>query len=379
MDNFKAFNPTFIHFGKDVINILGNKTKEFGTKALLIYGKGSIKENGIYNAVISQLKQAQIEVFEYSGIKSNPVFQDVDAAAEIAKQNDVDVIIAVGGGSVIDTSKMVAITAKAEHSSWLFMLNKAQPKTALPLICVLTLAATGSEMNPYAVIQNDITKQKIGYGNPLLFPRYSFLDPTYTLSVPYNYTAYSITDIIAHCLEAYFGKGDSELTDRIITAIIKETMQKGLKLLKDLNNYELRADIMLASTMALNGITVYGKSFADWGVHSIGHELSSLYDTPHGASLSIAIPAWLKLHKNRIPERIKQLGSDLFDVDSTEKTISEFENFFKSINSPLRLSDIISDFNKNEIIDQFRANKVTGSNYKLTDADYQALFEFMSK
>ena len=377
MDNFKYYNPTCIFFGKDVINNLGKKTKEFGTKALLIYGKGSIKRNGIYEAVINQLKQEQIEVFEYAGIKPNPIFQDVDAAAEIAKKNKVDVVIGIGGGSVIDTSKMVTITAKATCSSWDFMSEVAKPQSALPLITVLTLAATGTEMNPYAVIQNDSTRQKIGYGHPLLFPKYSFLDPSYTSSVPIDYTAYSITDIIAHCLEAYFGKGVSELTDNIIIAIIKETMGKGIKLLEDLNNYNLRADIMLASTMALNGMTFWGKSYGDWGVHSIGHELSSLYDIPHGASLSIAFMAWLKLFKNSIPERIAKLGSDLFGVDTAEETIVKFEDFYISINSPVRLSTYISILSKTEIINQLRANKVNGANYKIFDANYDELVELM--
>ena len=378
MDNFKAHNPTSILFGKDVLNTLGKKTKEFGTRALLIYGKGSIKKSGVYEQVIHQLESAQVEVFEYSGIKSNPVFEDVDAAAKTAKENNVDVIIAIGGGSVIDTAKMVTITAKVDHSSWNFLIDTDTPKTALPLISVLTLAATGSEMNPFAVIQNDKTKQKIGYGHPLLFSKYSFLDPTYTLTVPKNYTAYGIADIIAHCFEAYFGKGDAELTDRIITAIIKETMIKGIKLINDLNNYDLRADIMLASTMALNGMTFYGKSYGDWGAHNIGHELSSLYDIPHGASLSIVCPAWLKLQKNRIPEKIKKLGKDLFDVDSVDDTIREFENFFKTINTPIRLNAFISPINKTEIVGQLRLNKVNGSTCKISEADYVELVELMT-
>jgi len=377
MDNFKAYNPTCILFGKDVINNLEKHTKEFGSKALLIYGKGSIKRNGIYDIVINKLRLSGIEISEYSGIKPNPIYQDVDAAAKIAKQNNVDVIIAIGGGSVIDSAKMVAITAKTDHSSWDFMIEKAKPLSALPLISVLTLAATGSEMNPYAVIQNDETKQKLGYGHPLIFPKYSFLDPSFTLSVPYDYTSYSITDIIAHCLEAYFGKGITDLTDNIIVAIIKETMQKGIRLLNDLNNYDLRADIMLAATMALNGMTFWGKSYGDWGIHNIGHELSSLYDIPHGASLSIVIPAWLKLHKNRIPERIVRLGHELFNVDSAEKTIVEFENFFNIINSPVRISTLISILSKNEIVKQLKANKVSGANYMINDADYIELVELM--
>jgi len=377
MDNFKAYNPTGIFFGKDVLNNLGKKTKEFGKRALLIYGKGSIKKSGVYQQVMAQLESVQTEVFEYSGIKSNPVFEDVDAAAKLARENNVDVIIAVGGGSVIDSAKMVSITAKVNHSSWDFLVGMATPKTALPLISVLTLAATGSEMNPYAVIQNDKTKQNIGYGHPLCFARYSFLDPAFTLTVPKNYTAYGIADIMAHCFEAYFGKGDAELTDSIITAIIKETMTKGLKLIDDLGNYDLRADIMLASTMALNGMTFYGKSYGDWGAHNIGHELSSLYDIPHGASLSIVYPAWFKLHKKRIPEKIKKLGVDLFGAATVDETINAFEKFYKSIGTPVRLSEYISPVNKIEIVGQLRLNKVNGSCCKISENDYVELVELM--
>lgn len=377
MDNFKVYNPTCLIFGRDVVQNIGKKASEFGKRVLLVYGKGSVMKNGAYHTVVESLQREGVEIIEYSGIKSNPLFEDVDEAAALAKKSNIDAIIAVGGGSVIDSAKIIAITTKVNHSSWDFLTEEKKPTAALPVISVLTMAATGSEMNPYAVIQNNLTRQKIGYGHPLLYPKYSFLDPAYTLSVPYNYTSYGITDIIVHCLEAYFGKGNCDLGDQIALAIIKEVMHKGKNLLSDLNNYDLRADIMLASTLALNGTTFYGKSFGDWGVHSLGHELSLLYDIPHGASLSIVFPGWLKLHADRIPDKIIMLGKELFNVSSVNETIESFEHFYASIGSPIHLSDFISDYKKQIILEQFKMNKVSGSNLKLNEADYIELLEFI--
>ena len=166
---------------------------------------------------------------------------------------------------------------------------------------MLTLAATGTEMNRFAVVQNNQTKEKLGYGDPLIYPKESFLDPSYTISVPANYTSYGITDLIAHSLEAFFGEGEASLSDRFVYAIIHEALDNGPLLMKDPENYLLREKIMYAATNALNNLTFYGRKSGDWGVHSIGHVLSVLYDIPHGASLSIAYPAWLRLHQDRIP------------------------------------------------------------------------------
>lgn len=377
MDNFKVYNPTCLIFGRDVAQNIGKKASEFGNRVLLVYGKGSVMKNGAYRTVVESLQKEGVEIIEYNGIKSNPVFEDVDAAAALAKKHQADAVIAVGGGSVIDSAKIIAITAKANHSSWDFLADDKKPTTALPVISVLTMAATGSEMNPYAVIQNNLTRQKIGYGHPLLYPKYSFLDPAYTLSVPYNYTSYGITDIIVHCLEAYFGKGNCDLSDHIAIAIINEVMHKGKNLLSDLNNYDLRADIMLASTLGLNGTTFYGKSYGDWGVHNIGHELSLLYDIPHGASLSMVLPAWLSLHANRISNKIIKLGNALFSATDTEGTIEGFMAFFKTTASPVRLSEMTTDYNRKDILRQLLQNKVSGSCHPLSLSDYEFLTEQM--
>ncbi len=171
--------------------------------------------------------------------------------------------------------------------------------TSVPLIAVLTLAATGTEMNPVAVLQNPGTREKIGFRNDAMYPTHSFLDPAYTLSVPANYTAYGIVDLVAHCLEAWFGEGDATLSDRFVLSIIKEALEYGPALMADLSNYELRARIMWAATNALNNMTMYGRVSGDWGVHALGHVLSFLYDTPHGASLSIMYPAWMKTYAEK--------------------------------------------------------------------------------
>jgi len=379
MDPFILNNPTVLHFGKDVINDLGKTIQPFGKKVLLVYGKNSIKENGIYRKVIDQLKSINAEVFEYSGIKSNPVITDVDAAAELGRKNNVEVILAVGGGSVIDSAKIISIAIPVQNPAWEFFEYKIKPQKSIPLITILTLAATGTEMNSFAVVQNEQTKEKPGYGHRLLYPRHSFLDPQNTFSVSKEYTAYGIADLIAHSLEAYFGKGDASLSDKFSIAIIKEAIEFGPALLDDLKNYELRSKIMYAATMALNGLTLTGKPSGDWGVHSIGHCFSVLYDTPHGASLTIAYPAWFRLMKNRISDQIQHLGKELFNVNYVDETINKFEQFFQQIGCPVKLADIGIAQNKfPEIIEVMKINKVDGMNFKFEEGDYEKLLELMA-
>ena len=313
---------------------------------------------------------------EYRGIKPNPIVEDADAAAKIGRENKVDVVLAVGGGSVIDSSKIISITIPVEYSAWDFYAGKAKPETAIPLISVLTLAATGTEMNPFAVLQNRATQQKLGYGHDLLYNKHSFLDPENTYSVPKDYTAYGIADLQAHCLEAYFGAGEATLSDKIVFAIMRDAVEHGAALLDDLNDYGLRAKIMYDATMALNKITMYGRVSGDWGVHSIGHILSMLYDTPHGASLSIAFPAWMKFHKEIIPERIAFLGKNVFGVNGVDETIAAFEDYFKSIECPVRFSEIAKGHeSKAEVLKLMNQNKVGGANHKLSNEDHARILD----
>lgn len=370
MENFIAYNPTKLHFGKGVMNNLGEAVAEYGNRVLLVYGGGSIKNNGIYDRTIKQLNSIGAEVFEYAGIKPNPLIEDVDAAAQLGRENNVDVILAAGGGSVIDTAKIISITIPVNHSGWNFYSGEAKPETAIPLVSVLTLAATGTEMNPFAVVQNKATQQKLGYGHDLIYNKHSFLDPENTFSVPKDYTAYGIADLIAHCLEAYFGAGEASLSDKIVFAIMRDAIEYGEALLNDLENYDLRANIMYDATMALNKITMYGRTSGDWGVHAIGHVLSMLYDTAHGASLSIASPAWMKFHKEIIPDRIAFLGKNVFNVEGVDETIDAFEKYYQKIECPIRFSDIAKgDEKKIDILNLMNQNKVEGVVHKLDDED----------
>ncbi|MEI6435694.1 MAG: iron-containing alcohol dehydrogenase [Bacteroidota bacterium] len=374
MENFTAYNPVTLHFGKIMLSTLGTTLKEYGNRVLFVYGKGSIKKSGLYDRIIADLKSQGFEVCEYNGIKSNPAIEDVDAAAVVGRKNNVDVILAVGGGSVIDSSKIISVTIPVEHSGWNFFTG-AKAFKAVPIVAVLTLAATGTEMNPFAVVSNHALGQKSAFGSPLTFPKHSFLDPALTLTVPRDYTAYGIADLIAHCFEAWFGIGDTTLADRFVISIIKEAMKYGPMLLGDLQNYEYREKIMFAATMALNGMTMYGRSTGDWGVHSAGHILSLLYDVPHGASLTIVYPAWMRRFKDRIADRIAQLGSALFDEPLTaDQSIVRIETFFKSIGCPVRLSDlnIAGDLRK-PIFESMVHNKVNGGNVRMLEEDYSKL------
>jgi alcohol dehydrogenase YqhD (iron-dependent ADH family) len=377
MENFTAYNPTMLHFGRNVTASLGNTLREYGSRVLLVYGTGSIKKSGLYDKVLLLLKEAGLTVFEYGGIRSNPLITDVDGAAALGRAHHVDVILAVGGGSVIDSAKVISAAIPVSHGGWDFFTGKAKPVKAIPLVAVLTLAATGTEMNPWAVVSNLETRQKSAFGSPLTFPKHSFLDPQLTVSVPRDYTAYGIADLIAHCFEAWFGIGETTLTDRFVISIVQEAMKYGPMLLDDLENYELRARIMFAATMALNGMTMYGRSNGDWGVHSAGHILSFLYDLPHGASLTIVYPAWMRYFKDRIPDRIALLGSNLFHEPLTpDETIRRIEHFFRSIDCPTRLSDIglFGDL-RQPIYEGMVVNKVSGANIRMKEEDYFGLID----
>ena len=377
MENFTYFNPTVLHFGRNILSSLGSVMKEYGRNVLFVYGRNSVKTTGLYGRIMKILQDADLNVVEYGGIKPNPIISDVDAAARIGRSHKADMILAVGGGSVIDSAKIISITIPVEHPAWDFYTYQAKPKTAIPLISVLTLAATGSEMNPFAVLQNNETGIKSGYRSDLVFPRHSFLDPELTITVPRDYTAFWIADLIAHSMEAWFGAGDTTLIDRFIVAIIHEAMEFGPRLLKNLHDYDLRARIMFAATQALNCLTLQGKVSGDWGVHSIGHCLSYLYDVPHGASLTIVYPAWLRYFKDQIPDRIALLGSALFEKSLTpDDSIKHIEDFFRTIDCPVRLSElsIPGDLHQH-IYETMVINKVNGANIKIKERDYSNLID----
>jgi len=380
METFIAHNPTKVHFGKDIVGGLGEVAAQLGKKALLVYGRGSVLRNGSYQDTKDQLDKAGIEVLEFSGIKPNPIVEDVDAAAGMGIEHRVDMVVAVGGGSVIDSAKIIAVCITDQCKGWDVMKGLRDPQRVVPIIAVLTLAATGSEMNAVAVLQNMQTMEKFGYRHPTMFPSHSFMDPAYTCSVPADHTGYGIADLVAHVLESYFGQGDASLSDRFAASVILEAMEYGPKLMNDLNNYDLRARIMWAATNALNGLLAGGRTNGEFTSHALGHQLSLLYDTIHGASLSIAFPAWMRHMKPKIGNRLEKLGQDLFGDASAGRTIEGLESFFREVQCPVRLGDIgISLDQKDEIVSLMIKNKVNGKNPDnlLNDVDRELIVDLM--
>lgn len=385
MENFTHYNPTKILFGKNEIEKVAVECLPYGQTAIILLGKGSAKKHGIYARLISLLNMHQIKFITYEGIKSNPTYHDADAAVKLAKDNNVDFIIALGGGSVIDTAKAVAMGYYVEHSVWDFYMQKVErPSKALPIISILTLAATGTEMNSSTVIQDTDGGMKKGYGSPLLFPKVSILDPELTYSVPANYTAYGIADLMAHSLEVFFGLGDAPLSDHYIASILKLAIQFGPTTIKEPENYDARANIMWLASNALNGTILNGRGTGDWGCHGLEHTLSVLYDIPHGAGLSIVYPAWLKYHFSKIKSRLAFLAKNVFDLHTgTEEKlalqfIEKLENYFNILNSPIKLSEYqIPTTDHQKIIDNLILNNITGRVYALNSDDYDGIVKLM--
>ena len=327
MKNFVFHNPTKILFGKDTIPSIGSETAALGKKALMVYGQDSIKKNGIYDQVTKSLQDAGITIVEHGGVQSNPVLSHVHQGIELAKKNNVDVIVAVGGGSVIDSAKAISAGALVEHDVWKFFISKKSIKNALPLACVLTLAASGSEMNSGMVVTNEETKQKFGFANKHLFPKVSILDPVATFTVSPQYTAYGAVDAIAHVLEFYFTNQEpyTPVQDHFMEGLVISIMDSCNRVLENLEDYDARADLMWAATLALNGLTGAGLGKVGFPMHMIEHSLSALYNVAHGAGLAVVIPGWM-IHQAQItPEKFAQFGERVFDKTSgpMEKNAAE--------------------------------------------------------
>ncbi|EJS71998.1 NADH-dependent alcohol dehydrogenase [Bacillus wiedmannii] len=347
MQNFVFRNPTKLIFGKGQLEQLKTEIPQFGKKVLLVYGGGSIKRNGIYDDVISILKDINAEIFELTGVEPNPRVSTVKKGIQICKDNGVEFILAVGGGSVIDCTKAIAAGSKYDGDVWDIVTKKAFASEALPFGTVLTLAATGSEMNAGSVITNWETNEKYGWGSPVTFPQFSILDPIHTVSVPRDQTIYGMVDIMSHVLEQYFHHGtNTELQDRYCESVLKTVIETAPKLLSDLENYEHRETILYCGTMALNGILAMGVK-GDWATHNIEHAVSAVHDIPHGGGLAILFPNWMKRVVDENVSRFKQFAIRVFDVETDEKTdreialegIEALRQFWTSIEAPVTLAD----------------------------------------
>ncbi|OQP07407.1 NADH-dependent alcohol dehydrogenase [Geobacillus sp. 46C-IIa] len=347
MQTFTFRNPTKLIFGRGQIEQLKEEVPQYGKKVLLVYGGGSIKRSGLYDEVIGRLTDIGVEVVELPGVEPNPRLSTVRKGVDICKREGIEFLLAVGGGSVIDCTKAIAAGAKFDGDPWEFIAKKAAVTDALPFGTVLTLAATGSEMNAGSVITNWETKEKYGWGSPVTFPQFSILDPTYTMTVPKDHTVYGIVDMMSHVFEQYFHHTpNTPLQDRMCEAVLKTVIEAAPKLVNDLENYELRETIMYSGTIALNGFLQMGVR-GDWATHNIEHAVSAVYDIPHAGGLAILFPNWMKHVLDENVSRFAQLAVRVFDVDPTGKAehdvalegIERLREFWSSLGAPSRLAD----------------------------------------
>lgn len=341
MENFEFFNPTRIIFGRDTEKKIGKiLEKDDVEKVLFVYGKSSIKETGLYDKVVESLKKEGIEFIEHGGVKPNPVLSHTKEGIEKAKKYKVDAVLAVGGGSVIDEGKTIAVGAKTNKEVWDFFRRKREIKKALPVYVILTLAATGSEMNGFAVITNEETKEKLSISSEHIFPRVSILNPELTFTVSKQYQAYAAVDVLAHVIEYYFsGQYCPNLQNRLIESIIKTVMETTEIILNEPHHYNARAEFMWASTIALNGLTRLGIKGGEFPNHMIAHSLGAIYDLPHGACLSIVIPAWMKWYKDKNRTQFERFAKEIFNANTAEEGIDNLKAWFKKIGAPVSFKD----------------------------------------
>jgi alcohol dehydrogenase YqhD (iron-dependent ADH family) len=335
MNNFVYDIPTRVYFGENQLGNLGAELSKYGKKVLMTYGGGSIKKIGLYDKIVEEIKKAGLELFELSGIDPNPRVSSVNAGADICKKEDIDVLLAVGGGSVLDCTKYIGAATYYDGDAWDILLQKVPVDKCLPVITVLTLAATGSEMDAGGVISNPETKDKIGLIFPVMQPKVSFLDPTTTYSVNKFQTACGAADMLNHIMEVYFNMDqDLYMLDCVMEGLMKTVIKYAPIAMEEPDNYEARANLMWTSTWAINGFVNGGKRQA-WSCHPMEHELSAIYDITHGLGLAILTPRWMEytLNKNTV-SKFYQFGVNVFGIDGS---LPQMEVAIKSI-------EMIKDF-----------------------------------
>lgn len=382
MQNFDYMTPTRLIFGRDAIAKLPEVMTQFGKKILLTYGGGSIKKIGLYQKVLEMLKG--YDIVELPGIQPNPKYDpSVLDGVRLCKEHNVDVILSVGGGSVLDCSKAIAAGAKYDGDPWDLISYKVKAKAALPIVDILTLAATGSEYDCGGVISRTETNDKIGYIDPLLFPVVSILDPVYTFTVSKKQTAAGIADAMNHTIEQYFVEDSTLLNDGFCESMLRSLMTNGRKCLENPEDYTARAEMMLACTYGCNGILALGNSYSGWPCHGIEHALSAYYDITHGEGLAIITPRWMRhILSERTMDRFVKYGINVFGIDPTlpkqeiaGKAIDATYEFFESINIPMHLREVgIDDSRIDEMAHHIATNEGLDKAYvPLTEQDIKEI------
>lgn len=382
MQNFDYMTPTRLIFGRDAIAKLPEVMTRFGKKILLTYGGGSIKKIGLYQKVLEMLKG--YDIVELPGIQPNPKYDpSVLDGVRLCKEHNVDVILSVGGGSVLDCSKAIAAGAKYDGDPWDLISYKVKAKAALPIVDIITLAATGSEYDCGGVISRTETNDKIGYIDPLLFPVVSILDPVYTFTVSKKQTAAGIADAMNHTIEQYFVEDSTLLNDGFCESMLRSLMINGRKCLENPEDYTARAEMMLACTYGCNGILALGNSYSGWPCHGIEHALSAYYDITHGEGLATITPRWMRhILNERTIDRFVKYGINVFGIDPAlpkqeiaKKAIDATYEFFQSINIPMHLREVgIDDSRIDEMAHHIAVNEGLDKAYApLTEQDIKEI------
>jgi len=346
MNNFNYYNPTRILFGPDTENLLPEEVKKHGSKVLLHYGGGSIKRNGLYEKVVTLLNDNSIEFVELSGVKPNPVLSMVEEGIALCKTHNIDFILAVGGGSVIDSAKSIAVGAVVEHPVWNFFEGK-EIENALPIGVILTIPAAGSESSNAAVLTKEEGMLKRAFGSEHVYPKFAIMNPKNTMTLPDYQTSCGLSDMLCHLFERYFTQTtNNELTDNLLLGAMKTIIDIAPKVLANPMNYDLRADVMITGTYAHNGSLGVGRA-EDWASHAIEHELSGYNDVAHGAGLAVVAPAWMKYVSKDNSELFNKIFKHIFNIDQSvskedaaSKGIEMLKEWYKSINLPTSLTEI---------------------------------------
>ena len=342
MENFTFFNPTKIEFGTGKEQMIGPHLAENSIKkVLLCYGSERIKHEGLFDIVSKSLAEKGIAFVECGGIISNPVISKVRDGIALARAHQVDAILSVGGGSVLDSVKAIAAGVCHNGDVWDLFIGKASVKSALPVFAILTLAATGSEMNPSAVVTNDETKEKFFISAAPLVPKVSIVNPALMQGVSRDYLVYSASDVIAHLIESYFtATVHPKLPSRLVESLINTVIETTEALLADPADYNARAQFAWAATLALNGLTYSGAAGFSYPNHAIEHSLSALFNVPHGAGLSVVVPAWMRWYLDRNPAQFERFARNVFGVVTGEQGIAALVGWFDKIGTPTHLPQL---------------------------------------
>jgi len=384
LENFIFKNETKIIFGRGTENDAGKEILKYGRRVLFHYGGGSIKKSGLYEKIMKSLKNSGLTIFELGGVKPNPVVSLIREGIKICRENDIDFILAVGGGSVIDSAKGISMGVNYKGDIWDFFEGKAKLESTVPIGVIVTIPAAGSESSVVTVITNEDGLIKRGFHSSMLLPKFAILNPELTFTLPVFQVACGAADILAHTFERYFTQSKNvDLTDRLCEGLMKSVIKNSKIAISDQGNYDAMAELMWASTIAHNGILGTGR-IEDWASHKFGHELSALYGITHGASLAVMFPAWMKyVYKYNI-ERFAQFAARVFNIDADFNDeehlalmgIKEIENYFKEIGLPTTLKELnVSSENFELMAQKAVAKGPIGNFVKISKEDAVKIYE----